>query len=71
MVMKDVERMKTLSRYVSRQVEYLVKKEAYLINKSMRGELPFSMDPKPPLQREIEALMEKVHKDIMAEIEKL
>lgn len=70
MVMRDAERIKILSGHIKSQIEYLVKKEAFLINKSLRGELPFSMDPEPPLVREIKGLIEKVHKGIMAEIEK-
>lgn len=68
MVMRDAERMKVLSDNVRSQIEYLVKKEAYLINQSLRGQLPFSMDPEPPLQREIKSLIKKVHKNIMEAI---
>jgi len=70
MVMRDAERMQILSANIKGQIEYLVKKEAHLINKSLRGELPFSMDPEQPLVREIKGLIEKVHTDIMTEIEK-
>ena len=75
MVMRDAERIEILSKNIKSQVEYLVKKEAYLLAKSMRGELPISelpisVEPEPPIFREIKNLIEKVHKNIMAEIEK-
>lgn len=70
MVMRDIDRLQALSGEIKRQVEYVVKKEAFLLGKSMRGELPISLGPKPPLVQEMEDLIESGVKNIMAAIER-